>query len=159
MGKYDDTEADAMSYDFVGLTQLEDSIALFLEGKYLSSITLAGAADVIFSDLRKRQGSKNQIEETWDSIVRHREKVDYKVAVNPETGEEYTKKEAIAFWNRTRNSLKHHDKKTDGDALVVNLVDESYDWLLRAISSAEIIGLEPDNLNEFRNNTFPRFHM
>jgi len=159
MGKYDDSSDVKISFEYVGLTQLQDAIALFLDDKYLSAITLAGAADGIFSDLRKSRGEMNLAEQTWESVERHREKANYKVAVNPLTGEEYTKSEAFNFWNSTRNKLKHHSSKKDGAFLEINLVDESYDWLLRVIASAEAIGLEPQNLNEFRNNTIPRFHM
>lgn len=159
MGKYDDSLEENISLEDVGITQLEDAITLFLEEKHLSSITLAGTADGIFSDLIKTQGKKNLAEETWAAVEKNRERSNYKVPINPLTGEEYSKSEAFQFWNGTRNKLKHHSSKKDGAFPNINLVDDSYEWLLRTIASANAIGLEPKNLFDFQNNTIPRFHM
>lgn len=163
MGKYDNTKDTLLSYEKVGLTQLEDAISLFLDDRYLSAITLAGASAEIFKNIKEKvRGEKSIEDETWEAIEEARKHTNLKVAVNPETGDEYTKSGqngAFNFWNKTRNKLKHYDPKKDGTALEINLVDESYDWLQRAIASASSIGLEPKNLFEFQNNTIQRFHM
>src|SRR3546814_14517487 len=58
----------------VALTQLEDAIDLFLNGRRLSSIVLAAAADGILSGILKQKGEKSAAEETWEDIEQARER-------------------------------------------------------------------------------------
>lgn len=50
------------------LIQLNDSIRLFVAGSYLSSVTLAGAADELLGKLLSKQGGQSAIHESLDSI-------------------------------------------------------------------------------------------
>lgn len=122
----------------VALTQLEDSIELFLIGKRLSSITLAAAADGIFSGLLKQKGEKSAAEDTWDSIEQTRECTGLDIAGDR------TRKDAFNEWNWHQNRLKHHDIR-DEDQLEINIFDHAYYAINRALADSEKLGLEPKN--------------
>ena len=122
----------------VALAQLEDAIDLFLVGKRLSSITLAAAADGIFSGLLKQKGEVSAAEETWDSIEKARESTGLDIAGDR------TKKDAFNEWNWHQNRLKHHDKRDD-DVLEINVFDHAYYAIKRAMADAEKLGLDPSN--------------
>lgn len=126
----------------VALTQLEDSIDLFLNGRRLSSITLAAAADGIFSGLLKQKGGRSAAEETWESIEQERKSTGLDVAGDR------TRKDAFNEWNWYQNRLKHHDQR-DEEQLEVNIFDHAYYAIKRALADAEKLGLEPRNRSEF----------
>ncbi len=100
MGKYSEEPDIEISKADLGKVQLEDAIDLSLAGKRISVITLAGAADGIFSGLLKEQGKSSSAEETWDEIEEIREKTGLGYAG------ERTKKNAFNEWNEHRNRHK-----------------------------------------------------
>lgn len=122
----------------VALTQLEDAIDLFLSGKRLSSITLAAAADGVFSGLLKQKGGKSSAEETWESIEQARERTGLNIAGDR------TRKDAFNEWNWHQNRLKHHDDRDD-EWLEINVFDHAYYAIKRALADSEKLGLEPNN--------------
>ena len=122
----------------VALTQLEDAIELFLTGRRLSAITLAAAADGIFSGLLLQKGIKPAAQETWDGIEAVRRETGLRVAGDR------TEKDAFNEWNWHRNRLKHHDEKDEED-LEINVFDQAYYAIQRAIADAEKLGLDPCN--------------
>ncbi|QYZ67009.1 MAG: hypothetical protein OI74_09205 [Gammaproteobacteria bacterium (ex Lamellibrachia satsuma)] len=128
----------------IALTQLEDAIELFITGKRLSVITLAGAADGIFAGLLKQRGDKNAAEDTWKYIEEMR----------ANTGMAYagdrTKKEAFNEWNEHRNRLKHHDNR-DEETLEFSAFDQAYYAIQRANADAEKLGVEAKNRQEYEN--------
>jgi len=128
----------------IALVQLEDAIELFMAGKRLSVITLAGAADGIFAGLLKQRGEKNAAEDTWKHIEEMR----------ANTGMSYagdrTKKEAFTEWNEHRNRLKHHDNR-DEDTLEFSAFDQAYYAIQRANADAEKLGVEAKNRQEYEN--------
>jgi len=126
----------------VALMQLEDAIDLFLSGKRLSSITLAAAADGVFSGLLKQKGEKSAAEETWESIEQARDNTGLEIAGDR------TKKDAFNEWNWHQNRLKHHDKRDD-ELIEINIFDHAYYAIQRALADAKKLGFEPQNLFPF----------
>jgi hypothetical protein len=128
----------------IAKVQLEDAIDLFLAEKWVSAITLAGAADGIFAGLLKQQGKQSAAEETWPHIEE----------VRSVTGLDYagtrTKKDSFNEWNEHRNALKHHDKE-DEERLEFNAFDQAYYSIQRANGDAEKLGLVARNRQEYEN--------
>lgn len=129
------------------LMQLEDAIDLFLNGKRLSSITLAAAADGIFSGVLKQKGEKSAAEETWDSIEQARENTGLNIAGDR------TRNSAFNEWNWHQNRLKHHDKRDD-EWLEINVFDHAYYAIKRALAGSEKLRLVPSNLYLFEKWMF-----
>lgn len=128
----------------IALAQLEDAIELFMAGKRLSVITLAGAADGIFAGLLKQRGEKNAAEDTWQHIEEMRANTGM-----PYAGER-TRKEAFNEWNEHRNRLKHHNNK-DEDTLEFSAFDQAYYAIQRANADAKKLGAEAKNRQEYEN--------
>lgn len=126
----------------VALTQLEDAIDLFISGKRISSITLAAAADGIFSGLINQDGKKNAAEETWDSIEQAGKRTGIDIAGDR------NKKDAFNEWNWHQNRLKHHDKRDDV-WLEINSFDHACYAIKRALANAANLGLNPRNQFQF----------
>jgi hypothetical protein len=131
----------------VALTQLEDSIDLFLAGKHLSSITLAAAADGIFSGLVKQNGEDSVAEEIWESIERARKSTGLDIAGDR------ARKDAFSGWNWHQNRLKHHDKR-DEERLEINIFDHAYYAIKRALADSDKLGLMPKNRIAFEKWVF-----
>lgn len=131
----------------LALMQLEDAIDLFLEGKRLSSITLAAAADGIFSGVLKQKGEKPSAEETWEHIEQERESTGLDIAGDR------TRKDTFNEWNWYQNRLKHHDSR-DEEWLDINVFDHAYYAIKRALADAEKLGLKPKNLFPFEKWLF-----
>ena len=131
----------------VAVTQLEDAIDLFLMGKRLSSITLAAAADGIFSGLLKQKGEKTAAEDTWESIEEARTNTGIDIAGDR------TKKDAFNEWNWHQNRLKHHDS-SDEEHLEINIFDHAYYAIKRALADSERLGLEARNRFPFEKWVF-----
>ena len=115
-----------------------------MKGRRVSCITLAGAADGIFSGLLKQRGKLSPAEESWDRITELRE----------ETGLSYagdrTQNDAFREWNESRNRLKHHDSR-DEEELKINVFDQAYYSIQRAISGADMLDLVANNRQEYEN--------
>ena len=152
MGKYSEEPDIEISKADLGKVQLEDAIDLFLAGKRISVITLAGAADGIFSGLLKEQGKSSSAEETWDEIEEIREKTGLGYAG------ERTKKNAFNEWNEHRNRLKHHDKR-DEEFIVFSAFDEAYHAIQRANLDAEKLGIVAENRQELENWVIGNIYM
>lgn len=135
-------ESITISKADVALTQLEDAIDLFIIGKRLSSITLAAAADGIFSGLLSQNGEKTAAEETWEGIEQARKKTGLNIAGDR------TSKDAFNEWNWHQNRLKHHDKRDD-DFLTFNGFDHAYYAIKRALADADKLGINPRNRRHF----------
>ncbi|TCV88338.1 hypothetical protein EDE11_101125 [Methylomonas methanica] len=128
----------------IAMLQLEDAIDLFMAGKRISVITLAGAADGIFAGLLEQRGETSAADDTWAYIE----------DVRKNTGIAYagdtTKKEAFSDWNQHRNRLKHHDKR-DEESLEFSAFDQAYYAIQRANADARKLGLKATNLQEYEN--------
>lgn len=128
----------------VAKVQLNEAIALFLAGKYLCAITLSGAAEEIFARLLNAQGKKSIVESSFQTIQDVREKTGL-----PAMGSR-PKNEIFNEWNTARNTLKHHGKESD-EPIRINLFDEAYWMIKRALSNAKGMNVEISNELDFEN--------
>jgi len=126
----------------IAMLQLEDAIELFMSGKRISVITLAGAADGIFAGLLKQQGETSASEDTWKHIEKVRAKTGMAYAGDR------TKSDAFNEWNEHRNRLKHHDKR-DEEKLEFSAFDQAYYAIQRANADADKLGLLARNRQEY----------
>lgn len=109
---------------------------------WLSSITLAAAADGILAGLLTQQGKSPSAEATWKAIEEVRAKTGFSIAGDRE------EKDAYREWNWFHNRLKHHDSR-DEDSLTLNQLDQAYYAIQRARADAEKLGLKPKNADEY----------
>lgn len=84
----------------VAQVQLVEAIEMFLAGKFLPSLTLAGAAEGILAGLLNAMGKRSTAERAADHVESLRTIVKTPLAENP-----------LARWNLARNQTKHHGKK------------------------------------------------
>ncbi len=152
MSKYSDEPDIEISKANLAKVQLEDAITLFLSGKRISAITLAGAADGILSGLLKQKGELTAAEETWDDVEAIRKKTGLAYAGDRKI------KDAFKEWNEHRNILKHHDKR-DGATLKFSAFDEAYHAIQRANIDAEKLGIVPNNRQEYENWLIENIYM
>ena len=144
MGNYSEEVDVEISKAELAKVQLEDAIELFLAGKCISVITLAGAADGIFCGLLKQRGESSAAENTWKEIEEVRAKTGLAFAGNR------TKKDAFNEWNEHKNRLKHHDER-DGNVLIFSVFDEAYHAIQRANLDAEKLGIVTNNRQKYEN--------
>jgi len=128
----------------IAMLQLEDAIDLFMSGKRISVITLAGAADGIFAGLLKQRGETSAAENTWKHIEEVRAKTSIAYAGDR------TEKDAFNEWNEHRNRLKHHDKR-DEEIIEFSAFDQAYYAIQRANADADKLGLKARNRQEYEN--------
>ena len=128
----------------IARVQLVQAIDLFVSEKFLSSITLAGAAEEILGRLLAMRGDNPVIEQSFSQIQRVRDVTGLSVMGNR------PKKEIFNEWNSVKNSLKHHHE-SDGDFIVLNVFDEAYWMINRALANANKLGVQIHNQNDFEN--------
>ena len=124
--------------------QLEDAIDLFLAGKRISAITLAGAAEEIFSRLLNKRGQNSAAEETWEHIE------EVRAATGRPFAGSRTKQDAFREWNEKRNALKHHSM-TDEDPLTLNALDSAVEMINRTNINADRLGVVAKNRRDYEN--------
>lgn len=137
-------ENSIVEKSFIGLAQLEDAITLYLSERRLSAITLAGAADGVFSGLLNQAGQLSAAQATWKSIEDARKSTGLPIAGDR------TEKEAHWEWNEWRNRLKHHSKDSDL-TIEFNVFDQAYYSIVRAKVGADLLGLEVSNWGDFES--------
>lgn len=152
MGKYSNEKDIEISKADVAKLQLEDAIDLFLAGKLISAITLAGAADGIFEGLLKQREEKSSAEEVWSNIHEVREKTGLRYAGDR------TQRQVFNEWNEYKNRLKHHDGR-DGSLLTFNAFDEVYHSIKRANSDGDKLGIVANNRQEFESWLVEKIYM
>ncbi len=141
LGFESDTNISKMD---IARTQLIEAINLFLTGKYLCAITLAGAAEEVFSRLLNQRQEKSVVEKSFQSIQYIREKTGLSAM------DAKTKSDLFNEWNSARNTLKHHGK-SDENILTINLFDEAYWMIKRALMNAESLEAPILNQLDFEN--------
>lgn len=127
----------------IARVQLERAIALFLEGDYVCSITLAGAAEAVYAGILEDAELPSAVEDSVAAIQSIREAGHSAMGGEP-------KNRIFNGWNAARNDLKHHGK---GKAAIIaiNLFDEAY-WLIRrALANAQKLGAPITNSQDFEN--------
>ena len=144
MSKYSFEEDLTLTKQEIARIQLEDAIELFLARKWISAVTLAGAAEEIFARLLNLRGEPSAAEETWKHIEE----------IRAETGLPYagsrTKKKAFHEWNEMKNSLKHHSN-TDQDPLTFSAFDAAFEMINRANITGERLGVGAGNRQDYEN--------
>lgn len=128
----------------VASVQLIEAIDLFLAGKFLCAITLAGASEEILARLLNARGDKSIVEDSFGAIQHIREVTGITVMDGRPRNEIFNK------WNSARNSLKHHGK-ADDEALRINLFDEAFWMIKRALVNAEKLNVSIRNQLDFEN--------
>ncbi len=121
--------------------QLEDAIELLLVKRYISALTLAGAAEEIFTALAHEKTGNNP----FDSLHKL-----FNISLS-EAGEQNISK---ANYRRLRNSAKNHAKHHDfGDSNSVqfNRLNQAYAKILQATLSADILEVKYKNKRKFSN--------
>lgn len=113
--------------------QLSVAIRLYLEGDYLSSLTLAGSAEEILGKLSERAGLPVAIEEI---IQYHWNDTD---AALPDGDR---RKVLLTVLNRARNAVKHANDPNEGDLELEQTY--SLQMIMRAMPMARRLGLPPD---------------
>lgn len=124
--------------------QLVEAIDLFLAGKYLCAITLAGAAEEILARLLNQLGEDSIVEESIQAIQHLREKTGLSIMSGK------PKNEIFNEWNSARNNLKHHGKAID-ETVTINFFDEAYWMIKRGLANAEKLELPINNQIDFEN--------
>jgi hypothetical protein len=128
----------------VALIQLNDSIALFTQQRFLAALTLAGAAEEILGKLLVRKGELPAVKENTAAIERLR------AATGLRIGGDASERELIDGWNQARNAAKHLVGAED-QPLKINLCDEAYWMIRRAIANAEKLGRPVAAAQDFEN--------
>lgn len=149
LGYEDDTE---ISKSEIAREQLTEAIALFLQEKFLCAITLAGAAEGVFAGLVNAQGEKAIVERSVETIEKIRNATGLSVMENLPQKKIYTQ------WNSTRNAIKHHDKD-EGNIVTINLFDEAYWMIKRALSNASNLSISISNEIDFENWCILELHL
>lgn len=141
LGFEDDT---APSKPEIALSQLNDAISLFTQERFLSALTLAGAAEEILGKLLIRKGEFPAIKESTAQIERLR--ADTGLRVMGEASE----RDMIDAWNQARNSAKHL-VGPEYESVTLNLCDEAYWMIRRALANSDKLGLQVVGLQDFEN--------
>ena len=124
--------------------QLVEAISLFLRGNYVCALTLAGAAEEIFARLLNAMCIPSTIEESFISIQTVKEQTPFAVMDGK------PKCKIFNEWNAARNELKHHDKE-GAEIITINLFDEAYWMVRRALSNASNAGIVIINAGDFES--------
>lgn len=122
--------------------QLNDAIDLFVQQHFLSSLTLAGAAEEIFGKILGTHGQRSAIDESLFFIDQIRTEKGIKIGGNQ------TNSQLKKGWNKVRNNVKHHNVD-DGQEITVNLCDEAYWMIRRALENAVKLGQKIDASQDF----------
>lgn len=149
LGYQDDTQIGKRE---IAQTQLREAIALFLDEKFLCAITLAGAAEEILARLLNAGGEQSVVEESVDAIQRLRETTGLAIM------ESRPKKEIFNLWNNARNTIKHHNEKSE-ESVTINLFDEAYWMIKRALGNASKLGVPISNEVDFENWCIVELHL
>ena len=120
--------------------QLEDGITLFLSKRYISALTLLGAAEEIFSRLIEEESGEHPLENYWQRINDIRSKFGHP---------HISKQQFFKIENHGRNTVKHH---SPGDSAYVqhDRFGEAFMMIQRAISSAEILEIKYSGRREYK---------
>lgn len=149
LGYEDDTQ---ISKSDIGRTQLTEAIALFLGEKFLSAITLAGAAEEVLARLLNARGEQSVVEASFKEIQKLRESTGLAVMENR------PKNEIFSQWNNARNTLKHHNERAE-ETVTINLFDEAYWMIKRALANASKLDISIHNESDFENWCIINLHL
>ena len=129
LGYEDDVE---ISKTEIARIQLVEAINLFIQGKNICAVTLAGAAEAMFAGFLGVNDLNSAVEDATEAI------------------ELIRKKEIYNHWNGSRNNFKHHSKNDDSK-ITINIFDESYWMIKRALVNAKKSNVFIENEIDFEN--------
>lgn len=116
----------------VAVHQLDVAIGLFLEGDYLASLTLAGAAEEILGKLCERVGKPVAIESIVDFHLKD---------TDPNLPEDKRKGILRGILNKPRNAAKHANAPDETEFVVEQVAP--LQMIMRAMPMARRLGLVP----------------
>lgn len=116
----------------VATRQLDAAIRLFLEDDYLSSLTLAGAAEEILGRLSERAGLPVAVEEI---VAYHFGDTDSALS------DKERRKILLEVMNRARNATKHANDPTEAHFVVEQV--HPLQMIMRAMPMAKLLGSVP----------------
>jgi len=149
LGYEDDTE---ISKSEIAREQLTEAIALFIKGKFLCALTLSGAAEEVLGRLLNAKNEKSIVESSFEEIQKIREATGLAVMENK------PKNEIFNQWNSARNTVKHHNK-SENEIVKINLFDEGYWMIKRALANASRLGIAIHNELDFENWCIEQIHL
>ncbi len=139
LGYHEDCEIEK---SHIAQVQLIEAIEQFIKGNWICAITLAGASEAIFAGILEKLGINSVVEDSTEAIDVIRQ------TSNPMQGK--TNKQIYSDWNEARNHLKHHNKKEES-TVKLNLFNESYWMIKRALVNANKAQIVITNEQEFEN--------
>ncbi|WP_139291897.1 hypothetical protein [Moritella viscosa] len=119
--------------------QLEDAIELLVNGRYISCLTLAGAAEEIFTTLADVKTGKNPF-----NIIH--ELINYDLAA--EGNQQISRGKFRKVRNSARNLVKHHDPG-DKESVHINRRGQALATLGQAMISADILEVKYKNKRKY----------
>ena len=134
----------SLSKSQIALVQLNEAISLFVQERFLGALTLGGAAEEILGKLLVRKGEIPAIKESTSAIERLRAETGLQIMGNA------SEKEIIDGWNQARNAAKHLVGPED-EPVTLNLCDEAYWMIRRAIANSEKLGHKVAAAQDFEN--------
>ena len=141
LGYQKDTEISKLE---IARIQLEEAIAMFIGEKFLCALTLAGASEEILSRLLNARGQPSVVEQSVEAVL------NLKRSTGLAGLADATDKQLFKNWNTARNAAKHHNA-TESETVVLNLFDEAYWMVRRALENAKRLGLNVCNELDFEN--------
>lgn len=136
----------------IARVQLTEAICLFMQKKFLCALTIAGAAEEILSKLLNSRGINSTVEESFDAIQKIRQFTGLAVMGNK------PKNEIFNIWNTGRNTVKHHNTR-ESEVVVINLFDEAYWMIKRALDNASRLEISIQNELDFENWCIEQIHL
>ena len=137
-------DSTTLSRGTIAQVQLTEAIDLFVQEKFLCAVTLAGAAEEILGKLSQRKGELPVVRASTKAIQELRERTGLTVMDGK------SQQEIIAEWNAARNAFKHLVAPED-EPVTMNLCDEAYWMIRRALANARKIGLQISNESDFES--------
>ena len=154
LGYEDDIEISKIE---IACIQLVEAINLFIHGKNICAITLAGAAEAIFAGFLANMGVTSVVEDATEAIDIIRGITDFQGnCLDPMQG--MPDKKIYGQWNDARNNLKHHNKN-DSSIIKTNIFDEAYWMIKRALINARKLNASIENEQEFENWIIVNIHL
>ena len=145
-------EDTTLSKKDIAIAQLVEAINLFVAEKFICAISLSGASEEIFGRLLNSENQDSTIEESYNHIEELRKKTGL------DWMEGKPRNKIFNHWNNARNTIKHHNKNENED-VTLNLFDEAYWMIRRALSNAKKLGVNVSNESEFENWCIRQIHL
>ena len=119
--------------------QLEDAIDMLVNGRYISCLTLAGAAEEVFTALVDTKLGKNPF-----NLIH--KLINYDLAA--EGHQQISRGKFRKVRNSARNLVKHHDQGDD-ESVHLNRRDQAEATLSQAIISADLLEVKYKNKRKY----------